>query len=624
MAFQFGIPKKLIQRVTEIEIDTHYYDKDVVPSAQEIFTFTVDKNAETAVITGLVNTNTVTAVIPYQVQYDQTSQELMANVIELSENCFSDNTALKTITIPNTIHEIPSNCFKNCSALETVNIPTSVHTIKANAFNNCDKLKSVFIPYGVNTIENGAFLECDNLKIICYKHSTAEEYAVAHDIPYSLISYTLDDDITENSENLVTSGVIYSHVKWIKDRIEAVYKELNTRITTVRTELINKINGVQTNLTTHINNKLNPHDNATFKNANLTGNASIEKGTLNALVTTTTQDENGNDVEVVTDNSLINRAYLDERIDSVKNPEEGSAYQTIVDNSLQTDSKTVPGAINELNDRAVNTISGTLIGDTWNTVSLNKLYALSWRFLNKPYCFTDEGINVDYRIKNKSKNDTSNTFDIWVPVDCNYMCSTAAANEISGFPVDYLLVSYYYTGADGKDLDTVTGITNASWPLNNATVGYGHSSKITNANGTTIIQFVGDNTGGGSSNASTKYYETIYFNLKAIQELLPNEDVEVILYGTWYSEMNNGHINVSLQCYTSDSEPTINVNSTTKVISLGNVTESYSTNEMECSIVTKKGGANNYKTSYTPAFKLVFHKTTDESNHRTISIQALS
>ena len=46
MAFQFGIPKKLIQRVTEIEIDTHYYDKDVVPSAQEIFTFTVDKNAD--------------------------------------------------------------------------------------------------------------------------------------------------------------------------------------------------------------------------------------------------------------------------------------------------------------------------------------------------------------------------------------------------------------------------------------------------------------------------------------------------------------------------------------------------------------------------------------------------
>lgn len=624
MGFQFGIPKKLINRVSEIEIDTHYYDKDVVPSAQEIFTFTVDKEAETAVITGLVNTNTITAVIPYQVQYDQTSQELLAKVIELSENCFLDNNALKTITIPNTIHVIPSNCFKNCSALESVNIPTSVHTIKANAFNNCDKLKSVFIPLGVNTIEEGAFLDCDNLKIICYKHSAAEEYAIAHNIPYSLISYTLDEDITENSENLVTSGVIYKHVKWVKDRIEAIYKELKESITNLKADLTNKINAVQANLTTHINNKDNPHDDATFNNSNLTGNTSIAKGTLNTLSTTTIQDENGNDVTSVDDNSLVNKAYLDERIDGVRNPEEGSAYQTIVDNSLQTDSKTVPGAINELNNKAINTISGTLVGDNWNTVSLNKLYTLSWRFLNKPYCFTDEGISVDYRINNKSKNDTSNTFDIWVPVDCNYMCSTAAANEISGFPVDYLLVSYYYTGADGKDLDTVTGVNNAGWPLNDSTVGYGHSQKITDNNGTVIIQFGGDNTGGGSSNASTKYYETIYFNLKAIQELLPNEDVEVILYGTWYSEMNNGHINISLECYTSDTEPIINVDSATKVISLGNVTETYSTNEMECSIVTKKGGAQNYQTAYTPAFKLIFHKTADDSNYRTISIQTLS
>lgn len=595
MGFQFSIPKKIIKRLTAIEIDTHYYDKDVIPSAQHIFTWTVNKLIKRATITGLADTSVTHITVPHSIQYDQTSQSLLAKVNKLSDDCFSNNNTLQSVILPNTITEIPSGCFSNCSALSNVHIPKSVDTIKRNAFDNCDALKSLYIPYTVSDIEDGALLNCNQLKIICHKHSAAEEYAVANNIPYSLISYTLDDVITENSENLVTSGTIFARFKEV-----------------VKT------------IIDHINNKLNPHDDAIFKNANLTGTANIAKGTLSELSTTSTQDSSGNTVVTVNNNSLINRAYLDERLNNITNPEQGSGYQTIIDNSLQTASKTVPGAINELNDKSVNTISGTLIGDIWNTVSLNKLYALSWRFLNKPYCFTDEGISVDYRIKNKSKNDTSNTFDIWVPVDCNYICSTTTANEISGFPVDYLLVSYYYTGADGKDLDTVTGISNTNWPLANSTVGYNHSSKITDTNGTTVIQFGGDNTGGGSANATTKYYETIYFNIKAIQALIPNEDVEVILYGTWYSELNNGHINVSLQCYSSDSEPTINVNTSTKVITLGNVTETYSTDSMECSIVTKKGTPSSYQTTYTPAFKLIFHKTTADTNHRTISIQALS
>ena len=145
MAFLFGIPKKLIQRIKAIEIDTHYYDKDVVPSAQNIFTFNINEKNKTAIITGLINDDYTRIIIPYKIQYDQTSEALLADVIELSENCFSNYKNLKNVTIPNTIHIIPKNCFINCSSLETVNIPTSVYTIKSKAFNLLQLLNALLL-----------------------------------------------------------------------------------------------------------------------------------------------------------------------------------------------------------------------------------------------------------------------------------------------------------------------------------------------------------------------------------------------------------------------------------------------------------------------------------------------
>ena len=592
MGFLFGIPKKLINRINEIEIDTHYYDNDVVPSSQNLFTYTVDKENELATITGLADTSIVSAVIPYKIHYDQTSEKLIATVVALSDNCFVNNTTLKSITIPNTIKTIPTNCFKDCSALATVNIPKSVNIIKANAFNNCDSLNSMYIPFTVTSIEEGAFLDCDNLNIICYKYSVAEKYAEEHNIPYSLISYTVDKEITKGSENLVTSGTLFKRF----------------------TEVVKMI-------TDHINNKSNPHDSSTFKDAKLTGITSINNGTLTNLNTRTETVDN-EEIIIVNDNSLINKKYLDEQIDKVHNPDVGSGYQTIVDNQLNTSSKTIPGAINEVNAK-INTIAGTLEGDTWNTVDLNKKYPLSWTFLNKPYCYTDDGLSVDYRINNKRILNNSNVFDIYVPIKCNYTCSTTELSEISGYPIDYLLVNYYYTGADGRDLDTVTGINNANWPTSlKSTVGYRHGNEIS-YNDIVLIKWGGDNMGGGSANASTRYYESIYFNIKAIQEQLPNEDIEVILYGTWFSEKGNSQIHIQLITYTSDSVPTITLNSN-KTITLTGATESYTQDDMTCSVVTKKGTPSEYKTSYTPVFKIVFKKNSNNSNYRTISVIPLS
>lgn len=350
-------------------------------------------------------------------------------------------------------------------------------------------------------------------------------------------------------------------------------------------------------------------NNATIKQL------SLETGTLTTV--------SNNDL------SLVNKKYVDKEVSEIISPSVGIGYQKQYDSALQTNTKTVVGAINELNNK-VNTVSGKL-QTGWNNVSLNVLYPLGWTFLNKPYAYTDDGVSVDYRVKNLDvsnetiKNNT-NTFDIYVPCDCNYVFSTTNSNSISGYPIDYLVVSYYYTGADGKDLDTVTGISNTNWPLSKNTVGYSHGNEIKNNSDITLIYWGGDNTGGGSSNASTKYYESVYFNIKAIQEQLPNEDIDIILYGTWFSELGNGNIYISMDCYTCSNIPTLSTNSN-KIITLSgdDLTKTYSNdNNLSCYIPTKKGSPSDYKNAYTPAFKITFKKVTTESNYRTIIIQPLS
>ena len=574
MGFLFGVPHKLIKRVTEIEIDSHYYDNDVVPSSQDIFTYTVDEKNKVSEITGFKVNNISNAVMPYRIKYGNSASHTWANVTSIKSGSFKDNNYLSDMTIPNTVHIIPSKCFSNCVNLTRINIPKSIKTIEADAFNGCTNLGCLLIPFNVTSIADTAFDNCPNLKIICYKHSTAEEYAKAHNIKYSLISYTLDDDITENSENLVTSGIIYKWKKFLDDKIN-----------------------------THINNKNNPHDTSKFKDANLYGNS---------IFNVSKEDISNSTISKL----LVNKEYVDDKINETVDPSIGSGYQTIVDNKLKTDSKIIPIAINEVNDK-VNSININL-KTGWNEVSTGKLYDFGWVFLNKPFCHKD-GIPVDFKIRNYKDNIKNNLhcFEIYVPVDCTLECGITPSKTISGHAMDYMIINYYYTGSDGKDLDTVTELTSTNVT---GTVGYDQVSSITR-NSKTLLAWAGDNTGGGSENASTKYYESIYLDLDAISAECGN-DCEITLYGTWFDTRGNGYINTTFNCYTG-TNATFTNNNKKWDISGANIQETYSNPiEMRCYIATKKGSPD-YKNNYTPAFKLTIHSQTG-TNIRTIKIESLS
>ena len=74
----------------------------------------------------------------------------------------------------------------------------------------------------------------------------------------------------------------------------------------------------------------------------------------------------------------------------------------IIDNKLETNSKVVSSAINEVNSKITNVIADLKSG--WNTVKLEKLFPVSWVFVSKPYCYTSDGETVDFHIRNWNDN----------------------------------------------------------------------------------------------------------------------------------------------------------------------------------------------------------------------------
>lgn len=675
MGFVNGIPRKLIKRVNEIEIDTHYYDNDVVPSNQDLFTYIVDEENIIATITGFAKNGVNVAIVPYRIKYGDQTSNMYATVKELENSAFSNYSSIESITLPNTIHVIPESLFEGCSNLHDCNIPRSINTIESKAYKDCTNLDTLFIGTNVKSIASDAFEGCNNLDIICYKGSYAETHAKAHNIPYSLISYVLDDDITKNSPNFVTSGTIYNRLAYLTNKdIGTIYKtgvyhieignsnkcylndennktfklyyENNKYVDiTLSSNNYTKATLVVSCKETYANNKPNYVSNQyllltkiidskiysevwtnqllyTYDSNNKTYNFSYygywsnNQSQLNSItenIKTSVIDSNTGTLNEVTaeDNSLVNKKYVDILVQSMNN---------------QTES-------------GVNYISGTLVGGQWNTISLGLSYNQSWKFISKPYVYTDNGISVDFRIKDTQVNQSTiingfNTFKIYVPVDCNYLAGTIDGGSstvvLDGYQMDYLVLKYYYTGTDGKDLDTVTAIENTNWNFKK-TLGYGQGTDESgkyviknNNNNNILVQWGGDNTGGGTGNSEDKYYESLYFNINEIQNAL-DEDISIILYGTWYNSKINGKITIMLDCYTSSSVPSINVNNKIITLTSNDLVNTYSNNKLfQCSVDATSKTNSTYSTTYTPVCKLTFKKSVPNSNYRTISIEPLN
>ena len=74
-----------------------------------------------------------------------------------------DDTAIPTMTLPNSITEMGYFTFQGCDSLESVNLPTGIDYVPYGYCQNCEKLKSVKMHDGIRTIYHEAFENCTSL-----------------------------------------------------------------------------------------------------------------------------------------------------------------------------------------------------------------------------------------------------------------------------------------------------------------------------------------------------------------------------------------------------------------------------------------------------------------------------
>lgn len=114
---------------------------------------------------------------------------------------FEHCTSLKSITLPSSLSSISEALFSGCSQLTTIHIPDSVSSIQISAFHNCENLKTIRIPVSVTSIGNNAFADCPSLMTVTYPGSKTQ----------------WDDDITKGSNN----DVLENHL--ICAKLEATF-----------------------------------------------------------------------------------------------------------------------------------------------------------------------------------------------------------------------------------------------------------------------------------------------------------------------------------------------------------------------------------------------------------------
>lgn len=299
------------------------------------------------------------------------------------------------------------------------------------------------------------------------------------------------------------------------------------------------------------------------------------------------------------------KKYVDDAVASVVDPSIGAGYQTVIDNKLETDAKVISSAINEVNSKITNVVAKLQAG--WNTVKFDRLFPVSWVFTAKPYCYTSDGIAVDFHIRNYKDNvvDNSHAFEIYVPVECILNCAVTPNGDIPAVYADYMLVSYYYTGVDGKDLDTVTDISVNGQILGKTGYGTG-GNTIKDPSGNILAKWSGDNQGGGTT-ADQKYYEQCLIDLNAVRNYT-HDDLEVTFYAAWWAARGEGYVNSEFVCYTGSLDiSTIEANTSTRIFDLSALTETYrNPAEMRSYVASKaiSGSAAKYQTAYTPTVKV--------------------
>lgn len=116
-----------------------------------------------------------------------TSITIPKSVALIDSGAFCECEKLTKVTFSSGLETLEDEAFSGCIGLTSVTLPSTLTYLGSFVFEGCEKLKSVLIPASVEDIGSGAFDDCsESLKLRVKKNSTAHEYAVDYEIPFSL------------------------------------------------------------------------------------------------------------------------------------------------------------------------------------------------------------------------------------------------------------------------------------------------------------------------------------------------------------------------------------------------------------------------------------------------------
>lgn len=152
-----------------------------------------------------------------------TSVTIPDSVTSIHDSAFAYCSSLTNISIPNSVTAIGSFAFEGCTKLESITLPSSLLTISEFLFYDCSQLTTIHIPDSVSSIRTYAFYNCGKLETIRIPVSVTSIGSYAFDDCPSSMTVTYSgskkqwDAITKGSYN----GVLENHL--VCNTLEATF-----------------------------------------------------------------------------------------------------------------------------------------------------------------------------------------------------------------------------------------------------------------------------------------------------------------------------------------------------------------------------------------------------------------
>lgn len=119
-----------------------------------------------------------------------TSVTIPDSVTSIFDEAFINCPKLTNISIPNSVTYIGFSAFSSCTSLKSITLPSSLSFISGALFLGCSQLTTIHIPVSVTSIGNNAFADCPSLMTVTYPGSKTQ---------WDAISKGSNNDVLENN-----------------------------------------------------------------------------------------------------------------------------------------------------------------------------------------------------------------------------------------------------------------------------------------------------------------------------------------------------------------------------------------------------------------------------------------